>query len=106
MIIIDIHTQNTLILNRLKYDIEFYISCSLHVYRHYHRTPVLTQLKAFKLIVRLITHTFYNLVHTAYSFFSDVSEFFFILRVVHHLDALHGGVLVLVGQQLGLSQSL
>ena len=46
------------------------------------------------------------LVHTAYGFFSDVSEFFFILRVFHHLDALHGGVLVLVGQELGLAESL
>ena len=46
------------------------------------------------------------LVHTADNFVSDVSELLFVLRVLHVTDAVHGPVLVLVSQQLGLPQSL
>ena len=47
-----------------------------------------------------------SLVHTTDNFVSDVSELFLVLRVPHVPDVLHGGVLVLLSQQLGLAQSL
>ena len=51
-------------------------------------------------------YTDYYLVHTTDNFVSDVGELLFVLRVLHVLDVLHGGVLVFLGQELGLTQSL
>lgn len=48
----------------------------------------------------------FSLVHTTDNFVSDVSELLLVLRVPHVPDVLHGGVLVLLSQQLGLPQSL
>ena len=51
-------------------------------------------------------YTDYYLVHTTDNFVSDVGQLLFVLRVPHVPDALHGGVLVFLSQQLGLPQSL